>query len=89
MMHWRVYAVRGERPRWRAQLCDGARMYGIQFTFYDLHGLVGLFHNHDRLYPVSLECCWSVPVQKYARSALLRRGLNLIKGPFPIDLNPF
>jgi hypothetical protein len=91
-MHWEVYAVRSPAsltPAWRTHLCDGQRFYDPTFTHYKLQGIVGLVTNHDHRYPVHLCCFWSATVQRAARAALVRAGLRLIEGPFPIDSSPF
>lgn len=89
-MHWRVYAARIlSVPLWRVQLSDGTRLYSIPFTCYTLQDLVGLLRCHECSYPVNLSCSWSDTVQREAQAALVRRGLSLINGPFPIDIYPF
>jgi hypothetical protein len=79
MMHWDVYAIRSpgsQIPHWRARLCDGSRHYGEEFTCYQLDGVRGIVRHHDRLYPVDLRCLWSYAIQRSARAALERAGLQ-------------
>jgi len=86
-IHWDVWAPHltsaSRAPAWRAQLCDGGRHYGELFTLYDLNALADLVKGHDRLYPVYLCCYWSDRVERAARAALERSGLQLAESCIP------
>lgn len=87
LMHWDVWAFRAEgctTPGWRARLCNGgSRVNDLEFTFYELQGIVGLVRGHDRLYPVYLCCYWSPTVEREARAALQRCELTLTESCIP------